>query len=299
MKILRTPDDRFESLKDYPFAPHYVDVGELRMHYVDEGPRDADPVLMLHGEPSWSYLYRKMIPLCAEKHRVVVPDLVGFGRSDKPAAISDYTYRSHMDWMTAFTEALDLERITLVGQDWGALIGLRLAAENEGRFARIVIGNGFLPTGDQRTPLAFKLWRAFARWSPLFPISGIVNAGCRGTLDAGERRAYEAPFPTAAHKAGARAFPRLVPTSPDDPASAANRRAWEVLRAWEKPFLTAFSDGDPIMRGADRYLQKRIPGTAGQKHTTLRGGHFLQEDAGPDFAAAVNRLIADTPLASE
>ncbi len=298
MKILRTPDERFANLKDYPFAPHYVDVGEPRMHYVDEGPHDADPVLMLHGEPSWSYLYRKMIPICAEKHRVVAPDLIGFGRSDKPAAIADYSYRSNMDWMTAFIEALDLERITLVCQDWGALIGLRLAAEHAGRFARIVVGNGFLPTGDQKTPLVFHLWRAFARWSPFFPISGIVNAGCKGTLDAEERRAYAAPFPSAAYKAGTRAFPRLVPTSPDNPASDANRRAWEVLRAWQKPFLTAFSDGDPIMRGGDRYLQKRVPGAAGQEHTTLRGGHFLQEDAGPEFAAAVNRLIADTPLNS-
>jgi haloalkane dehalogenase len=252
---------------------------------------------MLHGEPSWSYLYRKMIPPCAEKSRVVVPDLVGFGKSDKPAALADYSYQAHVDWMKAFVEALGLERITLVGQDWGSLIGLRLAAENEERFARIVIGNGMLPTGDRKVPAAFKIWRAFARWSPYFPISGIVNAGCKRTLGAAERRAYDAPFPSAAYKAGARAFPRLVPTTPDDPAAPANRRAWEVLRRWEKPFLTAFSDGDPIMRGGDRYLQKQIPGASGQQHTTLHGGHFLQEDAGPEFAAAVNRLIADTPIA--
>jgi len=295
MKSLRTPDERFQDLKGYPFAPHFVEVGNLRMHYVDEGPRDADPVLMLHGEPSWSYLYRKMIPICDEKHRVVAPDLVGFGKSDKPAAIADYSYQAHMDWMTAFVEALDLVRITLVCQDWGSLLGLRLAAEQPDRFARIVVGNGMLPTGDGRVPAVFKVWRAFARWSPYFPISRIVNAGCRG-LDAEERRAYDAPFPSSAYKAGTRAFPRLVPTTPEDPAAPANRRAWEVLRAWEKPFLTAFSDGDPIMRGGDRYLQKRIPGAAGQNHTTLHGGHFLQEDAGPEFAAVVNQFIADTPL---
>ncbi len=298
MKILRTPDERFTNLKDYPFAPCYVDLGELRLHYVDEGPRDADPVLMLHGEPSWSYLYRKMIPVCAAAgHRVIAADLVGFGKSDKPAGVNDYTYQAHMDWTTAFVEALGLERITLVCQDWGALIGLRMAAENEARFARIVVGNGMLPTGDQKMPLAFKIWRAFALWSPVFPVSRLVRAGCRA-LDAEERRAYDAPFPSAAYKAGARAFPKLVPTSPDDPAAPANRRAWEVLRAWEKPFLTTFSSGDPIMRGGDRYMQKRVPGAAGMKHRTLRGGHFLQEDSGPEFAAAVNQLIADTPLSA-
>ena len=297
MKVLRTPEERFENLKDYPFEPRYVDVGEVRIHYVDEGPRDADPVLMLHGEPSWSYLYRFMIPPCSQHHRVIAPDLVGFGKSDKPASLSDYSYQAHMDWMKAFVEALDLERITLVCQDWGSLIGLRLAAENEERFARIVVGNGMLPTGDRKVPGVFKVWRAFARWSPIFPISGIVNAGTRRTLAAEERRAYDAPFPSSAYKAGARAFPRLVPTSPHDPASEPNRKAWEGLRSWHKPFLTTFSSGDPIMRGGDRYMRKRIPGTEGLKHRTLRGGHFLQEDSGPEFAAAVNELIAETPLA--
>lgn len=295
MKILRTPDERFENLSDYPFAPNYVDLGALRMHYLDEGPREADPVLMLHGEPSWSYLYRWMIPICAEEHRVVVPDLVGFGKSDKPAAIADYTYERHVKWMAAFIESVDLQRITLVCQDWGSLIGLRLAAESPERFSRIVVGNGMLPVGSGNVPRVFKVWRAFARWSPLFPVSRIVNAGCRRTLDAEERRAYDAPFPSSAYKAGARAFPRLVPTTPDDPAVSANRRAWEVLRTWSKPFLTTFSNGDPIMRGGDRYFQEQIPGAAGRNHETLRGGHFLQEDSGVEFAEAVNRLIADTP----
>lgn len=294
---MRTPDERFADLKDYPFAPHYVQVGErLRVHYVDEGPQDTDPILMLHGEPSWSYLYRFMIPPCAAGHRVIAPDLVGFGKSDKPAAITDYSYQAHMDWMKAFIEALDLRRITLVCQDWGSLIGLRLAAENEERFARIVVGNGMLPTGDRTPQKAFKLWLAFARWSPYFPIARIVDMGSRRTLDAAERRAYDAPFPSSAYKAGARAFPKLVPISPDDPAAPANRRAWEVLENWDKPFLTTFSNGDPITRGADRYLRKKIPGTEGLNHTTLRGGHFLQEDSGPEFAAAILELIASTPL---
>lgn len=296
MKILRTSDERFADLDGYRFAPHYAEVGDgLRLHYVDEGPADADPILMLHGEPSWSYLYRFMIPPCAARHRVIAPDLIGFGKSDKPSKVSDYSYQSHMDWLTAFVVGLDLRRITLVCQDWGSLLGLRLAAENEERFARIVVGNGFLPTGDRKMPLVFKLWQLFARWSPWFPISKIINAGTFKNLSAAERRAYDAPFPSTAFLAGARAFPRLVPTSPKDPASAANRRAWKVLEAWEKPFLTTFSNGDPITRGADRVLQARIPGCEGQKHVTLKGGHFMQEDSGPEFAAAVLQLIDDTP----
>lgn len=294
MKILRTPDDRFQNLKDFPFESNYVAVGDLCVHYVDEGPRDADPVLMLHGEPSWSYLYRFMIPPCAEKNRVIAPDLVGFGKSDKPAGMPDYSYQSHMDWMQGFIDALELTHITLVCQDWGSLIGLRLAAENEARFDRIVIGNGMLPTGDQAAPRAFKIWRTFARWSPIFPISKIINLGSRRTLEDEELRAYDAPFPSSAYKAGARAFPRLVPTTKTDPARAANLKAWEVLEQWEKPFLTTFSTGDPITRGGEKYLQKKIPGCHGQKHVKLRGGHFLQEDSGPEFAAAINELIAET-----
>lgn len=297
MQRLRTPDHRFENLKDYPFQANYCTVGDdLRMHYVDEGPRQADPVLMLHGEPSWSYLYRFMIPVCAEHHRVVAPDLIGFGKSDKLSKVDAYSYQTHMDWLRDFIEQLDLRRITLVCQDWGSLLGLRLAAEHEDRFARIVVGNGFLPTGDTKMPLAFKVWRFYARWSPWFPISKVINLGSFKTLDREERRAYDAPFPKRSYLAGARAFPRLVPASPNDPAVPANRRAWEVLRRWHKPFLTTFSNGDPIMRGADKVLQSRIPGTAGRNHVTLRGGHFLQEDSGPEFAQAVHQLIVDTPL---
>ncbi|MEM9553048.1 MAG: haloalkane dehalogenase [Acidobacteriota bacterium] len=293
--VLRTPEERFHDLPDYPFEPHYAEVDGLRIHYVDEGPRDAAPVLMLHGEPSWSFLYRFMIPICAEHHRVIVPDLVGFGKSDKPTKVSDYSYQSHMDWMRGLVvDALDLSDITLFCQDWGSLIGLRLAAEEEARFARIVVGNGFLPTGDQPFPAAFKIWRAFARFSPVFPISKIVDTGTRRQLTADERRAYDAPFPSARHKAGARAFPALVPTSPNDPATPANRAAWEVLERWQKPFLTTFSTGDPITRGADRFLRSRIPGAEGLEHSRVRGGHFLQEDSGPELAAKINALIAAT-----
>lgn len=291
--FVRTPDSRFERLPNYPFAPNYIDVGGLRMHYVDEGPMDADPVLMLHGEPTWSYLYRHMIPICAAAgHRVIAPDLIGFGKSDKPVNISDYSYQTHMNWLTSMIEQLDLQRITLVCQDWGSLLGLRLAAENEARFKAIVVGNGMLPTGEEKIPRAFKIWRAFALNSPWFPIARIVESGSFKSLSKDERRAYDAPFPDKKYKAGTRAFPALVPTTPDNPASAANKAAWKVLEQWQKPFLTTFSNGDPITRGGDRYMQERIPGAKGMPHKTLKGGHFLQEDAGTEFACAVNALLA-------
>ena len=292
-RILRTPDSQFERLLDYPFEPNYMDVGGPRMHYVDDGPTDGDPVLMLHGEPTWSYLYRHMIPVCsAAGHRVIAPDLIGFGKSDKPSQISDYSYQAHMEWLGALIERLDLKRVTLVCQDWGSLLGLRYAAENPERFRAIVVGNGMLPTGDQTMPKAFQLWKAFALYSPVFPAARIVDTGSFRKLSPDERRAYDAPFPSRQYKAGARAFPALVPASPNDPATEANRRAWKSLENWEKPFLTTFSNGDPITRGGDRYMQERIPGAKGQPHTTLKGGHFLQEDSPVPFARAVNDLIA-------
>lgn len=294
MDILRTPDDRFESLPGYPFAPHYVDVDGLRMHYLDEGPPGAAPVLLLHGEPSWSYLYRKMIPLLAAAgHRVIAPDLIGFGRSDKPLAREDYTYQRHVDWATRFLSALDLRGITLVCQDWGGLIGLRLAAEQGDRFARVVAANTFLPTGDQKPPEAFFQWRQFSQSVPEFPVGRIVSMGCVQPVAEEVVAAYDAPFPDERYKAGARQFPLLVPATPDDPASAPNRAAWQELERWEKPFLTAFSDGDPITRGADRVLQQRIPGARGRAHPTIAGGgHFLQEDRGEELARVVIDFMA-------
>ena len=292
INYIRTPEDRFERLPNYPFEPNYVDIAGLRMHFVDEGPKASDPILMLHGEPSWSYLYRHMIPICAAAgHRVIAPDLIGFGKSDKPTNIQDYSYQQHMDWMTAFIESQELKNITLVCQDWGSLLGLRLAAENESRFKAIVIGNGMLPTGDQKAPKAFKLWKAFALNSPWFPIGRIIEFGSFKSLSKDELRAYDAPFPSAKFKAGARAFPALVPTTPDNPASEANRNAWKVLEKWEKPFLTTFSNGDPITKGGDKYMQDRIPGAKGLVHMTLKGGHFLQEDSGAEFAQAINQLL--------
>ncbi|KZZ16057.1 haloalkane dehalogenase, partial [Oleiphilus sp. HI0080] len=290
--FLRTPEARFERLPNYAFTPNYIEIDEMRMHFVDEGPRDADPILMMHGEPTWSYLYRHMIPICvAAGHRVIAPDLIGFGKSDKPTSTEDYSYAQHMRWMQKFIDKLELNNITLVCQDWGSLLGLRLAAENESRFKAIVVGNGMLPTGEEQVPKAFKLWKAFALNSPWFPIARIVNSGSFKQLSKDEMRAYDAPFPSRKYKAGARAFPALVPVTPDNPASQANKDAWKVLEKWDKPFLTTFSNGDPITRGGDRFMQKRVPGSVGQDHITLKGGHFLQEDSSAEFAAAVNKLL--------
>jgi haloalkane dehalogenase len=298
MEILRTPDDRFRQLPGYPYAPRYLDLGGLRMHYVDEGPRNGAPVLLLHGEPSWSYLYRKMIPLLtAAGHRAVAPDMIGFGRSDKPVRGEDYTYQRHVDWTRNVIEQLDLRGITLVCQDWGGLIGLRLAAEHEDRFARIVTANTFLPTGDTPAGDAFLAWRKFSQETPEFPVGRIVQGGCVTSLAPEVVAAYDAPFPDDRYKAGARQFPALVPISPNDPASAPNRKAWEVLNRWRKPFLTAFSGSDPITHGADSFLQQAIPGAQGQPHTTIAGaGHFLQEDKGEELARVVVDFIAQTPV---
>ena len=290
MDFLRTPDDRFANLAGYPFAAHYVDVTAagappLRMHYLDEGPPEGAPVLLLHGEPTWSYLYRTMIgPLADAGHRVIAPDLIGFGRSDKPTRQSDYTYQRHVDWMTSFLTLLDLRGITVVVQDWGSLIGLRLAAEHPDRFARLFIANGFLPIADRPTPAAFRLWRAFARYSPVLPAGRLVDRATVNPLSKAVRDGYDAPFPDKSYQAGARAFPQLVPTTPIDPAIPANRAAWEVLGRWEKPVLCVFGANDPILGKADKPLIAHIPGARDQPHARIRAGHFIQEDAGPELA---------------
>jgi haloalkane dehalogenase len=301
MDVLRTPDDLFRDLPGYPFDPHYADVpdgdgGSLRVHYVDEGPPDADPVVMLHGEPSWSYLYRKMVPvIVAAGLRAVCPDLVGFGRSDKPAARDDYTYQRHVDWMRAVLTELDVKRATLVGQDWGGLIGLRLVAEDGDRFARVVAANTFLPTGDRDPGPAFKAWQQYSQETPDFHVGGIVKGGCASDLAPEVVAAYDAPFPDDSYKAGARQFPMIVPTTPDDPAAEPNRRAWEQLQRWEKPFLCAFSDSDPITSGADRVLKELIPGARNEAHAVIEGGgHFLQEDKGEELARVVVDFVERT-----
>lgn len=290
MDFLRTPDERFANLPGYNFEPHYVDVGGLRMHYIDEGPLDGLAVLMLHGEPSWAYLYRKMIPIItAAGFRAIAPDLIGFGRSDKPTSQDDYTYQAHVDWTSSLVEELDLRDATFAGQDWGGLIGLRLVAAMPDRFARIVAANTFLPTGDAKPNEAFLRWQEFSQKAPSLPIGNIIRGGCKTALTPEVIAAYDAPFPDDTYKAGARKFPMLVPTRPDDPASDANRAAWDnVLSKWEKPFLCAFSDGDPVTANADKAFQSRVPGTKGMPHTTIvGGGHFLQEDCGEELANVI------------
>ncbi len=289
MQLLRTPDEYFANLPGYTFTPHYFTVDDIRIHYLDEGPADAPIVLLLHGEPSWSYLYRKMIPIIsAAGYRVLAPDLVGFGRSDKPARREDYTYQRHVDWTRSWLLGLDLQQITLFCQDWGGLIGLRLVAENGERFARVVAANTGLPTGDLPLSDAFFAWQSFSQTASPLPIGGIIKSGCATELAPEVIAAYEAPFPDESYKAGARQFPLLVPTKPDDPASQANRKAWEALSKWEKPFLTAFSDSDPVTQGGEHIFQKLIPGATGQTHVTIKGAsHFLQEDKGEELAQVV------------
>ena len=260
----------------------------MRMHYVDEGPRDGAPIVLLHGEPTWSYLYRTMIPpLVDAGHRVLAPDLIGFGRSDKPGDLDDYTYLRHVQWVTSWFDALDLTDVTVFVQDWGSLIGLRIVAEQSARFARVVVANGFLPIADRPAVPAFRIWRAFAKHSPWLNAGWIVGTGTVTKVPAAVRAGYDAPFPDKRYQAGARAFPQLVPTSPDDPAVPANRAAWEVLGRWDKPFLALFGAKDPILGKADQPLIRHVPGAAGQPHARLHGSHFVQEDCGPELAERI------------
>ena len=293
--VYRTPDDRFTGLPDFPFEPHYRELASgLRVHYIDEGPRDGRPVLMMHGEPSWCFLYRKMIPpVAAAGFRVLAPDLIGFGKSDKPTSKGDYTYARHVAWMQEWFEALDLRDVILACQDWGSLVGLRLVAAIPDRFAGVVLSNGGLPEG-QDPPAAFAAWRRFSRWSPVFPIGGILQRATKRDLSPAEVAAYDAPFPTRASKAGARIFPSLVPLGPNE-AVLDQKHAWAVLETFDKPFTCAFSDGDPITRGGDAAFRERVPGAAKGSHRTLKGGHFIQEDDPDGFVAA----ILDTARAAE
>ena len=295
MKSLRTPDDRFADLPGYAFAPNYIEVddqdgGTLRVHYLDEGPADGPVVLAMHGEPSWSYLYRKIIPLLtAAGMRVIAPDLVGFGKSDKPSEKSDYTYARHVAWMQeAIIDHLDLQNVTFFGQDWGGLVGLRLVAANSHRFARVIVGNTGLPTGEGAPSDAFMAWQKFSQESPVFPIGQILQGATNTELTAGEVAAYDAPFPDETFKEGARIFPSLVPTSHDDPAAPDNVAAWEVLKQWEKPFICCFSDDDPVTAGGDAPFLKLVPGAQGQPHTTVTNAHhFFQEDGAPQIAQII------------
>lgn len=287
MTILNTPDNRFENLPDYPFAPNYLEIGDdLKMHYVDEGPRDGKVVLLLHGEPSWSFLYRKMIPVfVAAGFRTIAPDLIGFGKSSKPTEQSDYTYTRHLEWMDKFVKSLDLKGINAFFQDWGGLIGLRNALANEDRYASITVGNTFLPTGEVGANEAFMQWRLFSQKSPKFDIGMVLQKATVSQLSPEIIAAYDAPFPDDTYKAGARIFPTLVPITADAPEAMNNKMAWGQLVRWTKPFLTLFSDSDPIMAGLEKHFIKKVPGAKGQPHEIIKGGgHFLQEDKGEEIA---------------
>lgn len=321
MQTVRTPDSRFENLKDFPFAANFIEVDagdgtQLRMHYLDEG--EGEVILALHGQPSWSYLYRKMIPILVDAgYRVVAPDLVGFGKSDKPTDRGDYTYANHVHWMKGFVEALDLSEITLVCQDWGSLIGLRVVAENEHRFARVLLANGGLPDGAgipeemspklnellRNTPALpaeemfaklagpmedrpqFMYWVRHADEHPDFYPAEVMK-GSLNHCDEEEYRAWSAPFPSEEFMAGARQFPSLVPIIPDNPATPANKAAWQVFEKFDKPFLTAFGDSDPVTKGGEKRWIDTVPGAQGQAHTIIKGaGHFLQDDAATELSS--------------
>lgn len=297
MKFLRTPDSCFANLPDFPFKPQYAQIKDtdgtdLRLAWIDEGPREATPVLLLHGEPSWSFLYRKIIALLvAQGHRVVAPDLIGFGRSDKPTNQDDYSYERHVAWISTWLELVDLKAITLFCQDWGGLIGLRLVAKYPGCFDRVIVANTGLPVGTGASD-GFQKWLDFSQNTPEFPVGFIVNGGTVRELDASEIAAYDAPFPEEKYKAGARVFPTLVPITPEHASVAENKVAWNVLADFEKPFVLAFSDQDPVTKGGDKVFIERVRGTKGQAHTTIQNaGHFLQEDQPETIANLIHELI--------
>ena len=298
MQVLRTPDSRFENLAGWPFAPRYADITDaatgqvLRMAYVDEGPRDGATVLLLHGEPSWSYLYRHIIAgLVASGHRVLAPDLIGFGRSDKPADRNDYTYERHVSWLSQWFTGMDLQDVTLFCQDWGGLLGLRLVAAFPDRFAGVVVANTGLPIGTAFSE-GFAQWLAFSQSTPDLPVGVIVNMGTGRELSADEVAAYDAPFPDASYKGGACQFPTLVPITPEHGSVEENKAAWVVLTQFDKPFVTAFSDADPITGGGDAVFRKLVPGAKDQPHVTLSGAHFLQEDCPDDIVAVIEGVTA-------
>jgi haloalkane dehalogenase len=299
MKVLRTPEERFAGLPDFGYQPRYaeVDGDGLRLAYVEAGPPDGEPVLLLHGEPSWSFLYRKVMPVLAGAGlRAIAADLIGFGRSDKPAEVAEHSYARHVEWVRAFAfDALGLHGVTVVGQDWGGLIGLRLVAEHPDRFARVVAANTGLPTGDQPMPDVWLRFRELVRAKPDLSVSRLVQSGCQTTLPPEVLAAYEAPFPDPSYAAAVRAMPELVPAEPDNPACAANRAAWERLATWDKPFLVAFSDRDPITGAMAPAFKRAVPGAAGRDHPVLAGaGHFLQEDAGEELGAIIAAFAQST-----
>jgi len=287
-KTIRTPENRFENLEGYDFSSNYMNVEEgLRLHYLDEGNKDQPVVLLLHGEPSWSYLYRKMIPILSTHFRVIAPDLIGFGKSDKLTNRTDYTYQKHIDWLNTLVQKLDLKNIILFCQDWGGLIGLRMITEMEERFSMVIASNTFLPTGEFPIPDSFKKWLEFSQHSPNFDIGKVIQSGTSVPLSADIIAAYNAPFPSEEYKEGARIFPTLVPINPKNPEASKNKEAWIKLSQWKKPFLTIFGSKDDITKGSERVFQKIVPGSKGQNHAVLDAGHFIQEEKGEELAQLI------------
>jgi haloalkane dehalogenase len=297
MTILRTPEERFYGLPDFPYEPRYVEIDGARVHYIDEG--SGEVIVCLHGEPTWSYLYRKLIPTLSARHRVIAMDFIGFGRSDKFAERGAYSFEMHRSTLASFIERLDLRDITAVVQDWGGIIGLRVATEMDERVKRLVIMNTGLPTGDVPATEGFMKWRAYALRTPDLPIGQIVRrSAARPDLITDETvSAYDAPFPDASYKAGAQMFPQLVPIEYEQAGAREMRETRDALSRWQKPALVLFSDGDPVTAGGDRFFRKLIPSAKREPEITIHeAGHFLQEERGEEIARHVQSFIERRPI---